>query len=65
MEATKKTKTVPAEVRERAVRMVRSTGRPRVAVGGDAVDRGEDRLHGETLRSWVRQAERDGASAPG
>jgi transposase-like protein len=29
-------------------------------VDGDRLDRGEDRLHGaETLRGWVRQAERD------
>ena len=28
-------------------------------MGGDLFDRGEDRLHGETSRNWVRQAERD------
>jgi transposase len=27
-------------------------------VGGDRLDRGQDRLHAETLRLWVRQAER-------
>ena len=35
------------EVRERAVRMVlRAPRRARLAVGGDRVDRGQDRLHG-------------------
>ena len=35
------------EVRERAVRMVlEHRGRARLAVGGDRLDRGEDRLHG-------------------
>jgi hypothetical protein len=28
-------------------------------MGGDPVGRGEGRLHAETLRIWVRQAERD------
>jgi len=28
-------------------------------VGGDEVDRREDRLHLESLRGWVRRAERD------
>ena len=36
-----------AEVRERAVRMVlRAPRRARLAVGGDRVDCGQDRLHG-------------------
>ena len=49
------------EVRERAVRMVlEHQGEHSLAVGGDIVDCGEDRLFaGETLRNWVRQAERD------
>ena len=34
-------------------------GGARVPVGGDRIDRGEDRLFGGTLRQWVRQAERD------
>ena len=34
-------------------------------MGGDQLDRGEDRLHGETLRDWVRQAERDQGRRPG
>ena len=34
-------------------------------VGGDRVDRREDRLLAETLRHWVRQAERDTGRRPG
>jgi transposase-like protein len=30
-----------------------------IAVGGDRVDRRQDRLHGRDLRRWVRQHERD------
>jgi hypothetical protein len=29
------------------------------------VDSGENRLHGETLRGWVRQAARDAGVRPG
>ena len=49
------------EVRERAVRMVfEHQGEHEIAVGGDRLDREQDRMHRrETLRQWVRQAERD------
>ena len=47
METRKTTKPYPAELRERAVRMVREhEARARLAVGGDPLDRGEGRLHG-------------------
>lgn len=44
---------VPRELRERAIREVRSTGRP---VAHAARDLG---IHKDALRSWVRQAEAD------
>jgi transposase len=34
-------------------------------MGGDPVDSGQDRYVAETLRKWVRQAERDGGLRPG
>ncbi|MGS2591079.1 transposase [Streptomyces hebeiensis] len=43
----------PDELRERAVREVRSTGRPVAYVDRDLG------IHKEALRSWVRQAEAD------
>ncbi|MFJ2188175.1 transposase [Kitasatospora sp. NPDC087861] len=43
----------PDELRERAVREVRSTGRPVAHVARDLG------IHKEALRSWVRQAEVD------
>jgi transposase len=43
----------PDELRERAVREVRSTGRPITHVARDLG------IHKEALRSWVRQAEAD------
>ncbi|MBW8707078.1 Insertion element uncharacterized 12.0 kDa protein [Streptomyces sp. MBT84] len=43
----------PDELRERAVREVRSTGRPVAHVARDLG------IHKEALRSWVRQAEAD------
>jgi transposase len=43
----------PDELRERAVREVRSTGRPVTHVARDLG------IHKEALRSWVRQAEAD------
>ncbi|WP_435841922.1 transposase [Streptomyces hirsutus] len=43
----------PDELRERAVREVRSTGRPVAHVARDLG------IHKEALRPWVRQAEAD------
>ncbi|MFB8183336.1 transposase [Streptomyces sp. NPDC055966] len=43
----------PAELRERAIREVRSTGRPIAHVAKDLG------IHKEVLRGWVRQAEAD------
>ncbi|MFE6868593.1 transposase [Kitasatospora sp. NPDC057692] len=43
----------PNELRDRAVREVRSTGRPVAHVARDLG------IHPEALRSWVRQAEAD------
>lgn len=43
----------PDELRERAVREVRSTGRPVAHVARDLG------IHKEALRGWVRQAEAD------
>ncbi|MEE1764846.1 transposase [Streptomyces sp. SP18BB07] len=43
----------PDELRERAVREVRSTGRPIAHVAKDLG------IHKEALRGWVRQAEAD------
>ncbi|GHJ32363.1 hypothetical protein TPA0910_67960 [Streptomyces hygroscopicus subsp. sporocinereus] len=43
----------PDELRERAVREVRTTGRPIAHVAKDLG------IHKETLRGWVRQAEAD------
>ncbi|WP_030379213.1 MULTISPECIES: transposase [unclassified Streptomyces] len=43
----------PDELRERAVREVRTTGRPIAHVAKDLG------IHKEALRSWVRQAEAD------
>lgn len=51
----------PAEIRERAVRMVREIGEPgaipRVARQLD--------IHPETLRSWIRKADVDDGLRPG
>ncbi|BBJ37677.1 insertion element IS6110 uncharacterized 12.0 kDa protein [Streptomyces antimycoticus] len=43
----------PDELRERAIREVRATGRPIAHVAKDLG------IHKEALRSWVRQAEAD------
>ncbi|GAA3478145.1 transposase [Streptomyces yanii] len=43
----------PDELRERAIREVRATGRPIAHVAKDLV------IHKEALRGWVRQAEAD------
>ena len=39
--------------------------RARLAVGRDPLDRGQDGCTAETLRKWVRQAERDQGRKPG
>jgi transposase len=49
----------PAELRERAVRLVLESGRP---IAHIAQDLG---VHREALRQWVRQAEADGERRPG
>jgi len=48
----------PPELRERAVRLARGSGRPIAAVASDLG------VHRETLRVWVRQDEADTARAP-
>ena len=60
METTKSVKPYPAELRERAVRMVQEHGREHAsewaAMRSIAAKVG---CTAETLRQWVRQAERD------
>jgi transposase len=59
-------KKYPAEVRERAVRMVfeirEESGQPQGAIARVAGKLGINR---ETLRGWVRRAEIDGGTRPG
>ena len=65
METKKTTKPYPAELRERAVRMVREhEARARVAVGGDPLDRGEDRLQRRDAAA-LGSAGRSVTAAPG
>ena len=63
---TRTAKTYPPEVRARAVRMVTEHqgehGSPGAASGSSAAKSGGS---GETLRGWVRQAERDGGLREG
>ncbi len=66
MEKRKTTKRYSPEVRERAVRMVLEHGKDHAseweAIGSIAAKIG---CTGETLRGWVRQAERDRGLRPG
>ena len=66
MESRKTVKPFAPEVRERAVRMVRehreAHGSQWSAIQSIAAKIG---CGGETLRNWVRQAERDGGARPG
>ncbi|MFF0451387.1 transposase [Streptomyces sp. NPDC004609] len=48
----------PDELRERAVREVRTLGRPVARVARDLG------IHKEALRNWVRQAEADQSGRP-
>ena len=66
MESRKTVKPFAPEVRERAVRMVRehceAHGSQWAAIQSIAAKIG---CSGETLRNWVRQAERDAGARPG
>ena len=53
------------EIRARAVRRVQEHRVDHALRWAAIVDRGEDRLLGETLGNWVRQAERDAGVRPG
>ncbi len=61
-----KPKRYPAEVRERAVRMVREHEHEHSSQWATIVSVAEKiGCAGETLRNWVRQAERDDGVGPG
>ena len=51
--------------RTRSVDGFRPAGSARISVVSDLIDRIEDWLHGETLRTWVRRAERDAGKRVG
>lgn len=48
-----------AEVRARAVRMVRSTEGAPIAVGRHGIHRTQDRLRAQTLNEWVKRHQID------
>ena len=57
----------PAEVRERAVRLVFEQQRDRTTRSGRRSSRSREKMGctAETLRKWVRRAERDAGQRPG
>ena len=65
MDTKKTTNKFSAEVRERAVRMVRDHQGDHASHGRRLVDRLEDWLHRRGLRRRLRQAERDAGMQPG
>jgi transposase-like protein len=66
METRKTTKRYPAELRERAVRLVREQAAEHVSQWS-AIRSIADKVgcNAETLRLWVRRSERDRGSRPG
>ena len=56
----------PRELREQAVRLVREWRRQRGRTDGGLTEVGEQLgVHHETVRNWLRQAERDTGRRPG